>query len=1142
MTPEPAVNIPDGEQRYRMLFDQGLDGIAIIDKHGKLVDVNPAFAAMHGYLASEMKGMSLHDLDSLESAKSIPERMRYVMSGHVSHFDVEHRHKDGHIFPLEVTTSMIEIGGTQYLLALERDITERKRLDNALKDNEAKYRRLVELTPNGLLIHIDGTIIFANASAARLAGLAMPEELVGRKLFDFVHPDYRGIVAERVRRMTQDKEDMPLIEEKFIRVDGTVFDAEVGAIPFRLNEQDAVQVVFRDITERKQAEAALMESDTKLRAIFDNVRDAIGISKNGVHVFANPAYLSLFGWENLEQFLGASILDSIAPGQREEVMKNVRRRAAGETVPVFYETRGMRRDGSEFDMEVNVSTYELEGEKFTLGTMRDITERKRAEKALAVSSRHWQSTFNSIANPLFLVDNQNVIYEVNTSAASFLGKSREELLGRRCWEVVHGTPFPLEGCPVLKMRESLKRESLNAWMGEKCCDIIVDPLFDADGGLFGAIHIINDITERMQAEDALRESEEKFRHLFEHATLGTSMTYFTGEIHVNKALCDLLGYSREDLVNRNWQEITHPDDIAMTQTYIDDLMSGKQGSVRFVKRFLHKNGTVVLAELVSSCQRDHQGKPLYLLTTVIDITERLKNEAALNRLEQAVQSSGEIILMGGLDGIITFINKAFSDTYGYEPEEVVGKQTPRILDSGEERDEDHGEFWKTLLEKKTFTREYLNKAKDGHLVPMEIAANPIINTQGDVIGFLAIQRDITERKCAKEKFEKLQQELFQAQKLESVGTLAAGIAHDFNNILGIILGYSDMMKLGGADPAIIKNATGVIAEAVERGAGLVRQILTFARQTDALMGPLSLNILIKEIAKMFGETFPKTIVVDVDVDQNLPLILADAAQMHQLLLNLSVNARDAMPDGGRLTIGTEVVDGKNIGDPFLAATGQPYVHLWISDTGTGMSPEVVSHMFEPFFTTKPKGKGTGLGLSVAYGVVTKHQGQIRIESVPGAGTTFHIYLPAYNDTPGKRNWEEDSKGAAAGGHETILVVEDELNISDLLVAMLRSKGYRPIYAKDGKEAMKLYGEHADTVDIVLSDVGLPEASGIDVFTYVRSIHPDAKVIMASGYFEPEQEAKLLDAGVSAIIQKPYKPSEVFKTIRDVLDGTYKTEN
>jgi CheY-like chemotaxis protein len=372
--------------------------------------------------------------------------------------------------------------------------------------------------------------------------------------------------------------------------------------------------------------------------------------------------------------------------------------------------------------------------------------------------------------------------------------------------------------------------------------------------------------------------------------------------------------------------------------------------------------------------------------------------------------------------------------------------------------------------------------------------------------------------------------------MESLGTLAGGIAHDFNNILGIIVGYASHLESHKTEPEKLTQSIDAIIRAVNRGASVVRQLLTFARRYDVMFESINVNEIITELVELVEETFPKSITFALELEEHIPSIIADHNQLHQTLLNLCLNSRDAMPNGGTLAIKTHTSSGSALRERFADATENEYVTISVSDTGIGMGAATRQRIFEPFFTTKEHGKGTGLGLAVVYGVIKGHRGFIHVESEEKHGATFSIYLPVSLLEIEASPRPPEELDEVAGGKETILLVEDEPLLLDLLKLVLEEKGYRIATATDGQEALDVYTKYKDTIDLVLSDMGLPKLGGWETFQKMREVNPDVKVILASGFVNPELKLEMMKQGAKDFVQKPYVPHRILRRIREVLDG------
>ena len=396
------------------------------------------------------------------------------------------------------------------------------------------------------------------------------------------------------------------------------------------------------------------------------------------------------------------------------------------------------------------------------------------------------------------------------------------------------------------------------------------------------------------------------------------------------------------------------------------------------------------------------------------------------------------------------------------------------------------------------------------------------------MGLIGVARDVTDRK-------RLEDQYRHAQKMESLGTLAGGIAHDFNNILAIILGHASLIPRNQGNPAKQTVNIDSVIQASHRGAALVRQLLTFASKSDVLFESVQLNEVVSETTRLLGETFPKTITVRLQLEQSLPPIIADPNQLHQLLLNLCINARDAMPKGGTLSITTTFVGRERLPGHFPNVGSRTYIVLQVSDTGQGMDQATKHRIFEPFFTTKEKGKGTGLGLATVYGILESHGGFVDVDSEVGVGSTFHVYFPTQLISEETSDPQQASLDDVPGGAETILIVEDEVMLQEMLKTILVAKGYQVLTASDGIEALEVYSLHREEIGLVIADIGLPRLAGSEVFLRLKQNNPAIKVILASGFLEPALKAEMIKAGAKEIIQKPYQPNDFLRSVRKALD-------
>jgi PAS domain S-box-containing protein len=591
----------------------------------------------------------------------------------------------------------------------------------------------------------------------------------------------------------------------------------------------------------------------------------------------------------------------------------------------------------------------------------------------------------------------------------------------------------------------------------------------------------------------------------------------------NQGACRTYGWEKKDALGQNVHALLRTELSGEARNLESSLkeQSRWEGELEQVCR----NGERIIVASRWTSKGGNRASPRLQINT--DITARCRETATLRESEEHYRRFVTEDFTATLSilptGQIVTCNPAFTKIFGFDSiEDAISGNFLELLRSRK----DGVELLEMVRQNGIVERHELEMSQRGG-DPVYVVARLVGSFADGALTDLQVYLfNDTKRK-------RLEQQLVQAQKMEGLGTLAGGIAHDFNNILAIILGYTNRLETLGSKPEA-PGAIKIIKDAVERGAALVQQLLTSARQTEARFSALDLNALVRELENMLQATFPKMINFELRLQPDLPLITADRSQIHQVLLNLCVNARDAMKDGGTLILETAMTPGMELTELFTGAAAQNYACIRVHDTGSGMTKQVKSHIFEPFFTTKERGKGTGLGLSVVYGVVNNHRGFVQVESEPGAGTTFIVYLPVEHST--------EESGAGSPGRitrkqnapQTILLVEDEEMLRDLGVIILESEGYRVLAAKDGVEAVAIFEEHRDDIGLVVCDLGLPRLGGREVFLKMKESRPGVRAIVASGYLEPAIRSEMLKAGVLDTIQKPYDFNELLTKIRSAI--------
>ena len=502
---------------------------------------------------------------------------------------------------------------------------------------------------------------------------------------------------------------------------------------------------------------------------------------------------------------------------------------------------------------------------------------------------------------------------------------------------------------------------------------------------------------------------------------------------------------------------------------------------------------------------------------LIEIAERREMVNQLQKLSYAIEQSPSIFVITDPGGNIQYVNLKFTQLTGYAPEEVIGKN-PRFLKSGKTPQEEYKHLWETIIHGGEWRGEIVNKKKNGELYCELAYISPIRNTEGGITNFLKIAEDITVIKQVEKEKESLKEQLYHAQKLESVGTLAGGIAHDFNHILALIIGYADLLEkeLKQDDSSLVYVQK--ILESAKRATNFIQDLLTFSRKQTHNPKLVNLDDIIKRTETFLLRLIREDIKLKIELSDKECMVMADSNQIEQVLINLTANARDAMPDGGLMTIRTEIV---KLDNEFIKTYGystpRMYALISFSDTGVGMDEQIQKRIFEPFFTTKEIGKGTGLGLSIVYGLIIQHRGYIRVHSELNKGTTFKIYLPIVE------SMVEETKSVSLpiihGGKETILLAEDDAETRKLTKMQLEESGYKVIEAIDGWDAVNKFRENKDTIHLFITDVLMPNLNGKDAYLTISKAKPDIKVVFMSSY--PEDfinKKRILGEGVNYVLK------------------------
>jgi two-component system cell cycle sensor histidine kinase/response regulator CckA len=871
--------------------------------------------------------------------------------------------------------------------------------------------------------------------------------------------------------------------------------AQENRAPIKQDEESAFsqcRTTISDITERKQAEEALRESEERYRSLVESANDIIAlVSPDGTIISLNPAFERTTGLAR-EEWLGKSFTPLIHPDDLPIAMEVFQHTMNGESVSSL-ELRLLANSGAFVYIEYVTTPLLKKGKVIgNLTVARDITERKRAQEALSrahdeleirvkertaelkdankalhaeirerklaaeelrESEGRLQSILDNSSTVVFLKDLEGRYITVNRRYEELFHVTRQDVVGKSDHDI-----FPREHADRFRQHDLLALEKGGPFEVEEFVPhddglhvyiSVKFPLFTAEEKPYAVCGIATDITERKRAEEALHRAHDEL------------------EIRVQERTAKLLE------ANEAIQEWTSK---------------------------LEKTNLELMAEIAERKQAE----------------EKIREQATL--LDKALDA----IALRNLEHNLIYWNKGAEFLYGWTAEEVIGKNADELLYKGKPAKLIEAE--KSIIDKGEWIGELGQITKDGKEIIVHSRWTLVRDSDGKPKSILIINTDITEKK-------RLESQILRAQRMESIGTLAGGIAHDLNNMLTPMMLSLQLLKEKFKDEQSQRLLT-ILENNSQRGADLIKQVLSFARGVEGERNPLAAKHVITEIEKIARETFPRNIEIRTDVPKNLLTISGDTTQLHQVIMNLCVNARDAMPDGGILDItASNFFVDENYAQMHTEAKVGPYVIIAVSDNGTGIPPEIVDRIFEPFFTTKEFGKGTGLGLSTAHAIVKSHGGFINVYSEAGKGTTFRVYLPAIETE--MQNAGEQQLELQSGHGELVLIAEDEDSVRDVTISTLEKYGYNVLAANDGAEAVALYAQNKGKIKVILMDMMMPFMDGEGSIQAIRKINHGVKIIAVSGLAEKDRLSKVSDFS-NAFLPKPYTAEKLLKTIHEVL--------
>ncbi len=898
------------------------------------------------------------------------------------------------------------------------------------------------------------------------------------------------------------------------------------------------------LTDRLEACASL-ESTAAIAQAIDHSLSGIAITDNRWRIlYANPAMIRLWGYETIDEVIERpvrSYFDGLGDSRLTEILRSILDLGTWQG-----ELMGRRKDGSVFPVLMAGSRLVDETDTFAgvVVSCIDMTDYQLAISALSESEERYRTTLDHLGDSVYLVDRDLTLVYVNERInryAKTLGIDFRRHIGKSITELNIELGYDVEaefrrvietGLPLITEGE-ITATGTTFLMQKRRIPIL------NSGEVTHIVTVLHNITDQKLNEEKLRQSEQKYRVIADNVPVGIFIHVGGIVKYAGEEGARMLGYSADERIGTNIMDVIHEDDRPLVMDRARRRALGEDVPSGYEVRIVRKDGSL-LPILIYGSNVDYLGEKA-IQGVFIDISERKKVERELEQtLERLKQSEKRhrLLVESSHDGIVvirdskmTFFNKKMMQLVGYEESELIDRPFMDVTHPDDRRFVMDNYLKRIGGHNSPDRYEFRLVNKEGNPVFVEI--NVVLSEWEDQMVSVCFIRDITDRKVAEDERAMLFDQLVSAQKMEAIGTLAGGMAHNFNNILVGIMGYSEYLlsKRSETDPEY--KAIKTIHEGSVKASDLTRQLLNIARGGEFKRVRLSLNEVINRVMPLIVGTFNKSIEVQTVLDPGPVVMEGDVGQIEQSLLNICINARDAMPEGGKLVIETYT---RQLDEDFvklhLGAKIGNYVVLSVTDTGIGMPPHIKDHIYEPFFSTKKHAGGTGMGLATVWGVVKNHGGIVSVYSEPGTGTTFTLYFPAIYQKTRKEDHRRDE--IMPGKGETLLLVDDEPIIREMWGEILDEVGYHVLSAGDGDEALSVLEERGGAVDLVILDLVMPRKGGEEAFLLIRKRYPSMKVLVSSGYSENGEAKKVMERGADGFIQKPYQIRMVTAKLREIL--------
>jgi PAS domain S-box-containing protein len=1007
---------------------------------------------------------------------------------------------------------------------------------------EANFRRLIGLLPQIIwMAEANGTITYCNQYWYDYSGLTAGET-AGDGWNAVLHPDDRALALRDWQEAVASGQGFTAEYRLRRASDGRYRSHIVKGSPVKKSGKTAIRWIGLavDIHDHMMKDAELARRDEQLAV-------AVDMAHLGTWDF-DASNDELIISHRLRDILGLgpgvvpsreSLIELVHPEDRPRIHELREQAALGKGPTDFeQELRIIRRNG---EVRWVVAGGRLRYADHAMkrqfigssGAIQDITEQKLANQALKNNEAHLRAILENEPECVKLIDRDGCLLAMNAAGLAMIeADSLQQVVGQPMQDLVeteYRAPFQELTQKVFSGSSGVLEFKITGLKGaHRWLQTHAAPLTDKEGHVEAVLGITRDITEQKIAESALRASEARFRALIENGRDG--IVLFDGEwnvIYSSSALARILGFARNEVVGKGALDFSHPDDHSQVRQRFEECLANPGKQVSVISRIRHKDGSFRLLDGVFT-NLLHDPDVRGIVNNYSDITEKLQAENALRASEEkfkrAFRSSPDAITISTLHSALYIdVNDAFLRLTGWERQEVIGRTA---VDLG---------MWVEIQDRERMLRalgaegrvsalETCFRKKSGETIVTQLSAEVVLIEDQQCL--LVITRDVTQQRA-------MEKQLRIAQKMEAMGQLAGGIAHDFNNLLMIMGSRAELIIQAANQPENVTRQAHEIVQAMRRAATLTRQLLAFSR--DQVLQPqvLDLSCLVQELGNMLPRLIGEHIETSMVTAPGFARVRVDRGQFEQVVMNLAINARDAMPQGGHLTIQTSrvTIGAKSVAPPSQLAHGR-YVLLTVSDTGVGMTQEIQARIFEPFFTTKERGRGTGLGLALVYGVVQQSGGHIIVESAAGKGTSFKIYLPEVHDTDVIGKHEQTSP--TAGGSETILFVEDEDALREVGTEALRAKGYNVLMAANGADALAICQTTKHPIHLLITDMIMPRMGGAELARRVVELHPQIRVIYVSGHSGHALSGEIL-GNDALFLQKPFEITLLATHVRFALD-------